>query len=97
MYFCQKENVFLKEHCCVLKTLARGLDVLQRNKLYMFYGTLLSTLENTIKKRKALVPHLSPMLVGLVYATESPIICSFAKIFESNNAINKAVTLPKSE
>ena len=92
--FVEREIVFLKEYCSVLKPLARGLDILQGED-NCFYGTLLPTLETIIKKTKALVPHLSPITVGLVDAIESSIKCRFAKVFESNSAIIAAVTLPK--
>lgn len=92
--FAEKEIVFLKEYCSVLKPLARGLDILQGED-NCFYGTLLPTLETIIKKIKALIPQLSTATVGLVYTIESSIKHRFAKVFESNNAIIAAITLPK--
>ena len=56
---------------------------------------MLPTLETIIKKTKALVPQLSPVTVGLVDAMESSIKHRFTKVFESNNAIIAAITLPK--
>jgi len=47
--FNEKEVIFLKENCAVLKTLSRGLDILQ-GKDNCFYGTLLPTLETIIKQ-----------------------------------------------
>ena len=84
--FVEKEIIFLKEYCSVLKPLSRGLDILQGED-NCFYGSLLPTLETIIKKTKALVPQLSPITVGLVDAMESSIKRRFAKVFESNNAI----------
>ena len=92
--FAEKEIVFLKEYCSVLKPLARGLDILQGED-NCFYGTLLPTLETIIKKIKALIFQLSTATVGLVYTIESSIKHRFAKVFESNNAIIAAITLPK--
>ena len=89
-----KEIAFLKEYCSVLKPLARGLDILQGED-NCFYGTLLPNLETIIKKIKALIPQLSTATVGLVYTIESSIKHRFAKVFESNNAIIAAITLPK--
>ena len=92
--FAEKEFVFLKENCSVLKPLARGLDILQGED-NCFYRTLLPTLETIIKKIKALIPQLSTATVGLVYTIESSIKHHFSKVFESNNAIIAAITLPK--
>ena len=92
--FAEKEIVFLKEYCSVLKPLARGLDILQGED-NCFCGTLLPTLETIIKKIKTLIPQLSTATVGLVYTIESSIKHHFAKVFESNNAIIAAITLLK--
>ena len=46
--FAEREIVFLKEYCSVLKPLAKGLDILQREH----YGTLLPTLETIYKENK---------------------------------------------
>ena len=77
--FVEREIVFLKEYCPVLKPLARGLDILQGED-NCFYGTLLPSLERIIKKTKAPVPHLSPITIGLVDAMESSIKRLFAKV-----------------
>ena len=92
--FVEREIVFLKEYCSVLKPLARGLDILQGED-NCFYGTLLPTLETIIKKTKALIPQLSSTTVGLVYIIESSIKQHFTRAFESESAIVAAITLPK--
>ena len=63
--FVQKGWFFKRTLLC-FDDLARGLDILQGNT---FYGTsfmehLPSSLENIIKKTKAVVPHLPPVTVG---------------------------------
>ena len=72
----------------------RIIDILQGED-NCFYGTLLPTLEKIIKKIKALIPQPSTATVGLVYTIKSSIKHHFAKVFESNNAIIAAITLPK--
>ena len=77
-----------------MKPLARGLDILQGED-HCFYGMLLPTIQTILKKTKALIPHLSFAIVGMVNTIENSIMQRFAKVFQSNDAIVAAITLPK--
>ena len=92
--FNEREIVFLKEYCAVLKPLSRGLDILQGED-NCFYGTLLSTLETIIKKVNAKKSELSPTIVGLVDSIERAIRRRFSMLFDSHDAIIAAVASPK--
>ena len=72
--FNEKEIMFLKEYCAVLKPLSRGLDILQGED-NCFYGTLLPTLTlvTIIKKIKDKKSELSATTVGLVDSIDSAI------------------------
>ena len=84
----------MKEYCVVLKPVSRGLDVLQGED-NCFFGSLLPTLEAIIKKVVALKVDLSAMTVGLAGAVEDAIRARFQKVFNDNNAIIAAITVPK--
>ena len=92
--FSEREFKFLKEYCVVLKPLSRGLDILQGED-NCFFGTVLPTLEAIIKKVVALRPDLSSMTIGLAGAVEDAIRDRFQKVFQNDNAIIAAITLPK--
>ena len=92
--FSEKELTFLKEYCKVLKPLDRGLDILQGED-NCFYGTLLPTLETTLKKTRAMKPEISSMTLGLAVCIEDSIKWHFSRLFESKDAIVAAISLPK--
>jgi len=77
----------------VLKPLSKGLDKLQEDNC--FFGTLLPTLEAIIKKIASLLPNLSSMTIGLAGAIEDATRHRFKKVFQNDDAILTAVTLPK--
>ena len=60
-----------------------------------FFGTLSPTLDTIIKKVVALQPDLSSLTIGLAGAIEDAIEHLFEKVFQNDNAILAAVTLPK--
>ena len=91
--FTEREFKFLKEYCVVLKPVSRGLDVLQGED-NCFFGSLLPTLEAIIKK-VVLKPDLSSMTVGLAGCVEDAIRTRFQKVFNDDNAIIAAITVPK--
>ena len=92
--FNEREIMFLKEYCTVLKPLSRGLDILQGED-NCYYGTLLPTLETIIKKMKTKKSELSPTIVGLVDSIDSAIRQRFSALFDSHDAIIAAVASPK--
>jgi len=59
-----------------------------RRPLLLWYAT-------SDNKTKALIPHLSFAIVGKVNILENSIMQRFAKVFQSNDAIVAAITLPK--
>ena len=92
--FTEREFKFLKECCVVLKPVSRGLDVLQGED-NCFFGSLLPTLEAIIKKVVVLKVDLSAMTVGIAGAVEDTIRARFHKVFNDNNAVIAAITVPK--
>ena len=84
----------MKEYCVVLKPVSRGLDILQGED-NCFFGSLLPTLEAIIKKVVALKPDLSSMTVGLAGCVADAIRTRFQKVFNDDNAIIAAITVPK--
>ena len=92
--FTEREFKFLKEYSVVLKPVSRGLDILQGED-NCFFGSLLPTLEAIIKKVVALKPDLSSMTVGLAGCVEDAIRIRFQKVFNDDNAIIAAITVPK--
>ena len=92
--FNEREIMFLKEYCTILKPLSRGFDILQGED-NCYYGTLLPTLETIIKKMKIKKSELSPTIVGLVNSIDSVIRQCFSALFDSHDAIVAAVASPK--
>ena len=74
--------------------MARELHIPQGED-HCFYGTLLPTLQAILKKIKSLISDLSSATVEMVNTIESSIERRFAKVFQSNDAIIVAITLPK--
>ena len=86
----------MKEYCAGLKPLSRGLDIkFLQGEDNCFFGTVMPTLETIIKKVVALRPDLSSMTIGLVGAVEDAIRHRFQRVFQNNNAIIAAVSVPK--
>ena len=73
---------------------SRGLYILQGEDNCMF-GSLFPTLEAIIKKVVTLKPDLSLMTVGLAGCIKDAIRTRFQKVFNDNNAIIAAITVPK--
>ena len=92
--FNEKEIVFLKEYCAVLKPLSRGLDILQGED-NCFNGTLLPILVTIIKKIKDKESEFSAATVGLIDSIDSAIKRRFSQIFDSHDGIIAAVASPK--
>ena len=92
--FTEREFKFLKEYSAVLKPVSRGLDILQGED-NCFFGSLLPTLEAIIKKVVTLKPDLSSMTVRLAGCIEDAIRTRFQKVFNDDDAIIVAITVPK--
>ena len=92
--FTEREFKFLKEYSAVLKPVSRGLDILQGED-NCFFGSLLPTLEAIIKKVVTLKSDLSSMTVGLAGCIEDAIRIRFQKVFNDDNVIIVAITVPK--
>ncbi|KAI4828960.1 hypothetical protein KUCAC02_023028 [Chaenocephalus aceratus] len=87
----EREHLFLKEYCSVLKPLTVALDILQGED-NCYYGSLLPTLETLMSRTLALQNGLSRMtanLPGVIVQTR------FAPVLESSEALLAALTLPK--
>ncbi|XP_073725966.1 uncharacterized protein [Misgurnus anguillicaudatus] len=89
----EKEYLFLKEYCAVLKPLATALDILQGED-HCYYGTILPTLEVLMSKTLALKSGLSAMTSGLPEAIVQVIQARFSSVLDSNDALLAAATLP---
>ena len=61
----------------------------------MFFGSLLATLEAIYKKVVTLKPDLSSMTVGLAGCIEDAIRTRLQKVFNDDDAIIAAITVPK--
>ena len=92
--FSERELGFSKEHCLVLKSVVRSLDILQGED-NCFYVTLLPTLETVIKKLVAVKSNLSSMTIALPDAIEEAIRHHFQIVFQTDSAIIAAIILPK--
>uniref|UniRef100_A0A8C6TNZ0 BED-type domain-containing protein n=1 Tax=Neogobius melanostomus TaxID=47308 RepID=A0A8C6TNZ0_9GOBI len=82
----EREHLFLKEYCSVLKPLTVALDILQWEDNNSYYGFLLPTLETLMSRTLALSDGLSRM---------TAIKTRFAPVLESKEALLAALTLPK--
>uniref|UniRef100_A0A8C6UZ75 Transposase n=1 Tax=Neogobius melanostomus TaxID=47308 RepID=A0A8C6UZ75_9GOBI len=78
----EREYLFLKEYCSVLKPLTVALDILQGEDNNSYYGFLLPTLETLMSRTLALSDGLSRMTAYVLYT-----------IFKE--ALLAALTLPK--
>ena len=90
--FSEREIIFLKEYCAVLKPFARGLDILQGED-HCYFGTILPVLTTIIKKVNALKPNLSSMTKGLVDYIENTVKHRFQRYFDRYDCILAAVQI----
>ncbi|XP_067289219.1 zinc finger BED domain-containing protein 4-like [Pseudorasbora parva] len=90
----EREYLFLKEYCKVLKPVCMALDILQGED-DCFYGTLQPTLEILMAKIVALKEGLSHMMADLPDLIVQAIKTRFSSILDSDEALLAAVTLPK--
>ncbi|XP_034082438.1 uncharacterized protein LOC117552875 [Gymnodraco acuticeps] len=90
----EREHLFLKEYCSVLKPLTVALDILQGED-NCYYGTLLPTLETLMSRTLALQNGLSRMTANLPGVIVQAIRTRFAPVLESSEALLAALTLPK--
>ncbi|XP_049895642.1 uncharacterized protein LOC126387133 [Epinephelus moara] len=88
----EREHLFLKEYCSVLKPLTIALDILQGDS---YYGALLPTLETLMSRTLALQNGLSRMTADLPGVIVQAIKTRFAPVLESREALLAALTLPK--
>ena len=89
-----REYLFLKEYCSVLKPFTCALDKLQ-GETTCYYGTLQPTLESLIERTMALQDGLSQMTAALPGAIVAAVRRRFAGILDSKDAVLAAVSLPK--
>ncbi|KAK0144052.1 putative AC9 transposase [Merluccius polli] len=90
----EREHLFLKEYCSVLKPLTVALDILQGED-NCYYGVLLPTLETLMSRTLALSDGLSRMTANLPGVIVQAIKTRFAPVLESREALLAALTLPK--
>ncbi|KAI4828959.1 hypothetical protein KUCAC02_023027 [Chaenocephalus aceratus] len=90
----EREHLFLKEYCSVLKPLTVALDILQGED-NCYYGSLLPTLETLMSRTLALQNVLSRMTANLPGVIVQAIKTRFALVLESSEALLAALTLPK--
>ncbi|KAI4805934.1 hypothetical protein KUCAC02_010527, partial [Chaenocephalus aceratus] len=90
----EREHLFLKEYCSVLKPLTVALDILQGED-NCYYGSLLPTLETLMSRTLALQNGLSRMTANLPGVIVQAIKTRFAPVLESSEALLAALTLPK--
>ncbi|KAL7386545.1 hypothetical protein ABVT39_010018 [Epinephelus coioides] len=88
----EREQLFLKEYCSVLKPLTIALDILQGDS---YYGALLPTLETLMSRTLALQHGLSRMTADLPGVIVQAIKTRFTPVLESREALLAALTLPK--
>ncbi|XDV33562.1 hypothetical protein PO909_003940 [Leuciscus waleckii] len=90
----EREHLFLKEYCSVLKPMTVALDILQGEE-NCYYGSLLPTLETLMSRTLALQNRLSRMTADLPGVIVQAIKTRFAPVLESREALLAALTLPK--
>ncbi|XP_060781928.1 uncharacterized protein LOC132889445 [Neoarius graeffei] len=90
----EREYIFLKEYCTVMKPLTVALDILQGED-NCYYGSLLPTLETLMSRTLVLRNGLSRMTAGLPDVIVEAIKTRFAPVLDSKDALLAAVTLPK--
>ncbi|KAI4820232.1 hypothetical protein KUCAC02_028216 [Chaenocephalus aceratus] len=90
----EREHLFLKGHCSVLKPLTVALDILQGED-NCYYGTLLPTLETLMSRTLALQNGLSRMTANLPGVIVQAIKTRFAPVLESSEALLAALTFLK--
>uniref|UniRef100_A0A3Q4MX68 BED-type domain-containing protein n=1 Tax=Neolamprologus brichardi TaxID=32507 RepID=A0A3Q4MX68_NEOBR len=95
--FTDREYLFLKEYCIVLKPLTVALDILQGEE-NCFFGILLPTLEILMSRTLALQDELKltaslPDIICLTYFCLIKV--HFSSMMDNKEALLAAVTLPK--
>ncbi|KAM3612195.1 uncharacterized protein V6R79_004430 [Siganus canaliculatus] len=89
-----RELLFIREYCTVLKPLTEALDILQGEE-NCYYGTLLPTLESLMSRTLGMKNGLQ-ILGGLPDAIVQSIKTRFESVLlSSEDAVLAAVTLPK--
>ncbi|XDV25468.1 hypothetical protein PO909_029384 [Leuciscus waleckii] len=91
--FNDREYLFLKEYCIVLKPLTVALDILQGED-NCYFGTLLPTLEILMSRTLALRDELR-MTASLPDVIVLAIKISFSSMMDNKKTLLAAVTLPK--
>lgn len=90
----EREYLFLKEYCTIMKPFTIALDILQGEDT-CFYGTLQPALEVLISKTLATKNDLSQMTIGLPEIIVRAIKSRFANVIDAKEALLSAVSLPK--
>nr|XP_055057217.1 uncharacterized protein LOC129441571 [Misgurnus anguillicaudatus] len=91
--FTDREYLFLKEYCIVLKPLTVALDILQGEE-NCYFGTLLPTLEVLMSRTLALRDDLR-ITASLPDVIVQAIKVRFSSMMDDKEALLAAVTLPK--
>ncbi|KAL4001427.1 interleukin 8 [Sarotherodon galilaeus] len=91
--FTDREYLFLKEYCIVLKPLTVALDILQGEE-NCYFGILLPTLEILISRTLALQDELK-LTASLPDIIVKAIKVRFSSMMDNKEALLAAVTLPK--
>ena len=84
---------FLKDYHKVFRPLGRGFDILQGEDK-CFYGTLLPTSEQFLRKEK-MKTEISLATLVLAICIEDPILQCFSRVLESRDVILAAISLLK--
>ncbi|KAL3991392.1 C-C motif chemokine 4 [Sarotherodon galilaeus] len=91
--FTDREYLFLKEYCIVLKPLTVALDILQGEE-NCYFGILLPTLEIVMSRTLALQDELK-LTASLPDIIVKAIKVRFSSMMDNKEALLAAVTLPK--
>uniref|UniRef100_I3J981 HAT C-terminal dimerisation domain-containing protein n=2 Tax=Oreochromis niloticus TaxID=8128 RepID=I3J981_ORENI len=91
--FTDREYLFLKEYCIVLKPLTVALDILQGEE-NCYFGILLPTLEILMSRTLALQDELK-LTASLPDVIVKAIKVHFSSMMDNKEALLAAVTLPK--